>query len=261
MTKRTCTVDGCSNPYLARGLCYTHYNRTRGQGPRYRRVTVSCGYCGNPCEKRAGGGYVDRYCSDRCKGDAYSEQMTTRCHLPRDHPVHRFMRDVRVQEQRSAAAARQKERKAARLDAWRTERECPGCACWFTPLYTPTAVYCSRRCAKRIERRLRRLSDRHIGWVWSEYMRIAERFNYRCAYCGVKPPRLDPDHVIPLSKGGPDSATNLLPSCPPCNSSKSAMTLTEWAEWRRSKDLRPVKTAWSADDGRYHHLTHAVCTA
>lgn len=48
-----------------------------------------------------------------------------------------------------------------------------------------------------------------------------------CAYCPADAEHLD--HVVPISKGGPDAAHNLLPACAPCNLSKSAKSLAEWA--------------------------------
>ncbi|MGW3674658.1 HNH endonuclease [Streptomyces sp. NPDC005166] len=48
-----------------------------------------------------------------------------------------------------------------------------------------------------------------------------------CAYCGAPAEHLD--HVVPISKGGADAAHNLLPACAPCNLSKGAKSLAEWA--------------------------------
>lgn len=43
-----------------------------------------------------------------------------------------------------------------------------------------------------------------------------------CAYCGMKTPEEDrtADHVIPLSKGGKHSASNMVMACHQCNSTK-----------------------------------------
>lgn len=51
-----------------------------------------------------------------------------------------------------------------------------------------------------------------------------------CHYCGSTD-RLEPDHVVPTSKGGTDDAGNIVPACKPCNSSKQARTIEEWREF------------------------------
>lgn len=48
-----------------------------------------------------------------------------------------------------------------------------------------------------------------------------------CAYCDAPAEHLD--HVVALSRGGADAAHNLLPACAPCNLSKGARSLAEWA--------------------------------
>jgi 5-methylcytosine-specific restriction endonuclease McrA len=49
----------------------------------------------------------------------------------------------------------------------------------------------------------------------------------RCTYCGeVKP--LTRDHAIPLSRGGTDDISNIVPACRSCNSSKNARTIGEY---------------------------------
>lgn len=53
-----------------------------------------------------------------------------------------------------------------------------------------------------------------------EWEAIKAAFGYRCAYCGVHPQRLTMDHVIPLSRGGAHTRTNVVPACWSCNSSK-----------------------------------------
>ncbi len=47
-------------------------------------------------------------------------------------------------------------------------------------------------------------------------------YGWRCVYCGLKLSQktLTKDHRIPLSKGGTEFASNLVPACRSCNSSK-----------------------------------------
>ncbi|HEY5868958.1 MAG TPA: HNH endonuclease [Candidatus Tectomicrobia bacterium] len=53
-------------------------------------------------------------------------------------------------------------------------------------------------------------------------------YGYRCVYCPPDCPacattshELTPDHIIPFSMGGEDTATNVVPACRACNSKKT----------------------------------------
>jgi 5-methylcytosine-specific restriction endonuclease McrA len=52
---------------------------------------------------------------------------------------------------------------------------------------------------------------------WEE---IQTAYDYCCAYCGIRPEKLTMDHVIPLSKGGNHTKSNIVPACRSCNSRK-----------------------------------------
>lgn len=54
-----------------------------------------------------------------------------------------------------------------------------------------------------------------------------------CFYCGA--PETHIDHNIPLSRGGTDDISNILPSCRSCNSSKSGKTAMEFLLHRASQ--------------------------
>jgi 5-methylcytosine-specific restriction endonuclease McrA len=86
-------------------------------------------------------------------------------------------------------------------------------------------------------------------------MRVARGFGYCCAYCGTKPDRLDPDHVVPLKRGGHNVLSNLLPACNSCNSDKRDLLLKEWPADRERRGLPARATTWAEDDPRYYHLT------
>lgn len=49
-----------------------------------------------------------------------------------------------------------------------------------------------------------------------------------CRYCGAYTPKGHADHIIPLSKGGDDSLSNLAWACPTCNNSKGDKSPSEW---------------------------------
>jgi 5-methylcytosine-specific restriction endonuclease McrA len=259
MTERTCSADDCDRKHVARGLCSMHWKREYGTRTKYPIVCAACG--DTWLSERATG----KYCSDPCKGRHYSETMQTKCPLPDDHAVMVLIAQAKVARAAQAAEQRrERDRIRGRSNfQWRTARECPGCACTFTPLYTSTMLTCSLRCARRISRRRRRAREAgaYGSWVWSDFMRVARRFNYCCAYCGAKPGQLDPDHVVPLSRGGHDSTTNLLPSCRQCNGDKRDLLLGEWALDREARGKAPRMTNWAPEDKRYWHLTQAILPA
>ena len=65
--------------------------------------------------------------------------------------------------------------------------------------------------------------------MWEEIrIKIFERDNYTCQYCGSRGGKLECDHIHPISRGGSNEESNLATSCFKCNRSKRAKTLDEW---------------------------------
>ena len=63
-----------------------------------------------------------------------------------------------------------------------------------------------------------------------QWEQILEHFEYRCAYCGKSEAEagvLHKEHVIPASRGGGLTFSNIVPSCPTCNSKKHDKTPSE----------------------------------
>jgi 5-methylcytosine-specific restriction endonuclease McrA len=71
------------------------------------------------------------------------------------------------------------------------------------------------------------------------------RDGYTCQYCSRRRPvrELDIDHVLPRSRGGEDSWTNLVTACQPCNRRKGRRTP---AEANMPLRKRPGAPRWSA---------------
>jgi 5-methylcytosine-specific restriction endonuclease McrA len=67
---------------------------------------------------------------------------------------------------------------------------------------------------------------------------IYSRDNHQCQYCGsIK--NLTIDHVMPRSRGGDNSWSNLVTACMPCNTHKGDRTPEEWGRPLYSKPKAP----------------------
>jgi 5-methylcytosine-specific restriction endonuclease McrA len=79
--------------------------------------------------------------------------------------------------------------------------------------------------AKRNARRYAWVMETPYPLTPDQWIAILIANKYRCYYCKKKR-QLTMDHVIPLSKGGKHTASNIVPACLSCNSSKHDKILT-----------------------------------
>lgn len=70
------------------------------------------------------------------------------------------------------------------------------------------------------ERKARQLSAARNDLTLAQWREIKAHYGNRCVYCDRTSPRLTMDHIIPLSKGGTHTASNVVPACSTCNSQK-----------------------------------------
>ena len=84
---------------------------------------------------------------------------------------------------------------------------------------------------------------------------VFQRDGYTCQYCGVRPRELTLDHVIPRSRGGPNTWENLVTACPRCNGRKGGRLLAE-AHMTLQQEPRPPRVTVYGSLAR--HLTTGV---
>jgi 5-methylcytosine-specific restriction endonuclease McrA len=98
--------------------------------------------------------------------------------------------------------------------------------------------------------RLRRLRSGEIEWSTSIREWIHEQESpHACIYCGATG-GLTVEHMIPLSRGGPDHPDNAVMACPSCNSSKGDRRLYEFFDLERRNELPRIA------EGKYLKLLH-----
>jgi 5-methylcytosine-specific restriction endonuclease McrA len=72
-----------------------------------------------------------------------------------------------------------------------------------------------------------RKSELPCSYSLFQWFKTQEYFDGACAYCGHHVP-LSQDHFVPVSKGGGYVASNIIPACKRCNSSKSQEDYFYW---------------------------------
>ena len=72
-----------------------------------------------------------------------------------------------------------------------------------------------------------RVSKLEYNLTGNDWENIKKYFDNSCAYCGSKK-ILTQDHVVPVTKGGGYTKSNIIPACKFCNCSKHNLDMEEW---------------------------------
>jgi 5-methylcytosine-specific restriction endonuclease McrA len=86
---------------------------------------------------------------------------------------------------------------------------------------------------------------------------VFHRDGHACQYCGYRGDQLSIDHVIPRSRGGPDSWENVITACIRCNVSKGSRTPREAQMTMRSLPRRPISTLFFEASRQIQNGRHA----
>lgn len=70
-------------------------------------------------------------------------------------------------------------------------------------------------------------AGQRLGHTEAEFRELKAQYHYECLCCGKREPeiQLEPDHVVPLAKGGSPCIENIQPLCRSCNSHKRMGTV------------------------------------
>lgn len=243
---KPCTVAGCNNRHLARGLCSTHYNQ-QYQPDRHARVDVPCTYCGTMTTTGKSNSKKRRpVCSEYCKS---ALRFPPKSELPTDHWALWY----------------------GKTSTWPKHPliECGGCGVRFAPQH-PQTTCCSDRCRQYRDTYRAGGTPEHImatvprqckdcgttysspyagqerckpckrkatrgRWISNKRrFTLYQRDKFKCHICNKKTninahyldsdyPTLD--HLVPRSKGGSDEDYNLATCCRECNTLRGANEL------------------------------------
>lgn len=251
--KPNCSADECTNPRnAAKGLCKTHYNRTLTE--RHKARSVACVWCGT-VKQTTSGSAKRKYgftCSYECR------RLITfgaRTELPADHWARWYGKTSDWAPRKDDAEPRSTFQCGT----------CADCAALIVEPATQTpSEYCSRSCARRSAKRRRRAREHGApgDFTLTQIVKQYAKQGNTCAYC--KQPAIglpDPEHVLPLSRGGRNDMSNLVASCRACNTSKGDLTLSEWAAVRTARGLTAVDTTLHGVEYNHLYRTEATTSA
>jgi endogenous inhibitor of DNA gyrase (YacG/DUF329 family) len=238
---KTCTKDNCDRAHRARGLCASHYNQEHAPNRHAKKLTA-CAFCGTEVMKNSGTSKARRpVCSDQCR-----QWLTTPyCALPADHWARWHGRSSAWKP------------KALAKPVPKISKDCEWCGAGYET-HQSVSKFCTVRCSIKAAK-LRRRAREHGApgmYSWAQVMRLFMAGNKMCAYCDKQiDGQPDPDHVVPLSRGGRNDMGNIVPCCHSCNADKCDLTLDEWAIERMRLGKRPLRYVLAFSDPRFKHLT------
>ncbi len=239
MDQYACAVAACTRPYLARGMCDTHYrawSRGRLQAPaslppkrpRNRSHPKTCTECNEAFSAPTS---TRQFCSPLCRSRASKRRHPTRYTPPA------------INMRPSCESCGNQFRRTSRIGP--TPKECPRCtACRRAAANLAAgysrAHYLTNRQRYRAQGRAWKAANREFvreaavrhgairrarlaNAVVVEFTteQLAARLSMfpGCWMCGGEPTQIE--HVKPISKRGPHMLANLRPACQPCNGSKN----------------------------------------
>lgn len=241
-----CSVAGCDVRTKAKGLCLRHYQRMRIHGDvgatlghdvdlSADRVCLACGadisgkrsnavYCNRPCKARGPRLYPERSTLRVPEGGLPARGTPERAERDRAVARERYAQDpTRKKNAALAYYERNQEARAQYARDWRLENP-------------------HRRRTQHDRRHLKIVGNPgYCPFGRQEWERLLRRHDYCCAYCGIRPDRLQQDHVVPIARGGRHAIANILPACTTCNARKNDLLLMEWKlRLRKGGDFNPI---------------------
>ena len=218
MDKRICAVPDCESQARARGWCMKHYKRWYKHGdpthvaewsppPQNRPRSFGCTV--GDCDGRH---FAKGFCSTH-----YQQDYHQRTNDQRLAYLRQYYRDNKAAIQAYLLEYRAKNREAIQEHS----------RAWYMAHREDQLEYRRQYRAENLERilelnRKRRALEKGVkvrDFTPKQWEEVKAEWGQVCAYCG-KPRKLTVDHVVPLSKGGNHTKSNIVPACRSCNSKK-----------------------------------------
>jgi hypothetical protein len=206
--------------------CLSTERQCKVCGKTFPGIKNTCPSCA-PVQRTCACGRQYRGTALTCRQCSATERKCAICRQSFIDGGHTVCRSCRVTTRQCATCDRTFRGDQRECAACRTiTRQCITCRQDFRSAGYLECLTCSGRASVyNAQRRIRRLAAQIDGPL-PRKVYLAILASGPCVYCGA--PSTDIDHVRPLSRGGLETESNLVPACQNCNRTKHARLLTEW---------------------------------
>ena len=199
-------------PHRSRGLCDSCYNKAyyaeKKQDPEWVEKSRE---------------YGREWRADARKNDPEfkSRDLETRRRWSKNHPEFERARSARRRKENpeyikavlKKSNQKHKDKRRERRKQWRKNNP---------------EKYLPQMRADVKKRKARKKGAKISDFTAKQWTEMKECYHNCCFYCGNQPEQLEMEHMIPLSKGGDHTSSNIVPACQRCNLLKGTKTFWEF---------------------------------
>lgn len=208
MSERICSIDDCDRKHYAKGMCRPHYSAAQYAADPDRFKARNKASYERTREKTLA----------RQKAYAAANRPKVAAKVRAWRAKNRDAANERARELYAENATKMRERKRIWREAHAEE---------VRQRAREIAAANPERVALKNHRRRQRITD-GADLTADQWSAICSEYEGRCAYCAGEVPKPEFEHVVPLSRGGRHTASNVVPACRFCNRSKGSSTAEEF---------------------------------
>ncbi len=219
-------IQNSKNLYCSKKCHYAHVKGhwTGENNPQWKggMILSVCKYCGKQYRARRDHKEQERskYCSRQCHNEVRKKRTTFSCKQCEKH-FERTPAEIRQGKTKFCSFACMGKWNSIHLSGANSPH-------WKGGVKGRPSANPNRQSEYYHERRAREAACEINDFTKEQWLEVLETFNHHCAYCLKPLRRADREHMIPITRGGNNTQSNIVPACRRCNVRKNDRTLLEF---------------------------------